>query len=92
MSQITDPITIPIDILQHIAKDNAAVRLELAIWFYTEFTLSSGKAAAFAGISRIAFFQELAQRGIAIAYDESDARHDVEIMEQFKKTFPHQLS
>lgn len=83
------PVIIPTDILESIGKDDKAIRLELAIFFYKEFDLSSGQAAKFAGISRIAFWQELGKRKIPIAYDETDALHDIEVIRQFNEKFPH---
>jgi len=82
------PVIIPADILISIGKDDQAIRLELAIFFYKEFDLSAGQAAKFAGISRIAFWNELGKRGIPINYDESDAKQDVETIEQINKEFP----
>lgn len=83
------PLIIPANIVESLGKDDKAIRLELAIFFYKEFDLSAGGAAKFAGLSRIAFWRELGKRHIPVNYDEADARHDVEEVERFNKKFPH---
>ena len=87
-SAATTPLVIPAEILESIGKDDKAIRVELAIFFYKEFDLSSGEAAKFAGLSRVAFWQELGKRNIPVNYDEADARHDAEEMERFNEKFP----
>lgn len=87
-STVVQPLIIPEYILESIGKDDQSIKLELAIFFYKEFDLTSGDAAKFAGITRIAFWRELGNRNIPINYDESDALHDVETMKQFNKKFP----
>ncbi|MBK9014543.1 MAG: UPF0175 family protein [Saprospiraceae bacterium] len=82
------PLVIPPDVLQSIGLSEQSIKLELAIIFYKEFQLSSGKAARFAGISRVAFLHELGLRKIAINYDEADAQHDVEAINEFNKNSP----
>ncbi|AEE50348.1 UPF0175 family protein [Haliscomenobacter hydrossis] len=80
-------VVIPNGILESIGKDEQEIKLELAVFFYKEFHLSSSKAAEFAGISRIAFWKELGKREIPLNYDEEDARHDVETMLEFNAKF-----
>ena len=82
------PLVIPTEILESIGKDDKAIRLELAIFFYKEFDLSSGEAAKFAGLTRVAFWRELGKRHIPVNYDEADARHDVEEIQRFNEKFP----
>ncbi len=81
-------LIIPDYVLASIGKDGDSLRLELALFFYKEFDLSTRDAAKFAGISPIAFQKELGKRSIAIHYDESDALHDVEAMEDFDNKHP----
>lgn len=80
-------ITIPSEILAHIDKDEQSIKIELAIFFYKEFNLSAAKAAEFAGINRLTFWQELSNRQIPLNYDEEDALHDVKVISEFNEKF-----
>ena len=84
----TAPLIIPAAIVESIGKDDKVIRLELAIFFYKEFDLSSGEAAKFAGSSRIAFWHELGKRKIPVNYDETEARQDVDTIEKINAKFP----
>lgn len=79
---------IPAEIVQMTGKDEQELKIELAIFFYKKFNLSSGKAARFAGIPRFAFFHELGKRNLTVNYDEEDAKHDVEAIKKFNEKFP----
>lgn len=81
-------MVIPDCVLVSIGKDDDSMRLELATFFYKELDLSSGDAARFAGISKVAFQRELGKRKITVHYDESDALHDAETMRHFDDKFP----
>ncbi len=86
----TDPVSlvIPSEIIQSIGKGELELRIELAIFFYKKFNLSSGEAAKFAEIPRIAFLHELGKRKLPVNYNEDDARHDVETMQRLSDKFP----
>jgi len=71
-------IEIPNDLLNTTGKSEADVKLELAIFFYTNFKASSGRCAKFAGIPRVVFWDELGKRGFPINYDEAALAQDVE--------------
>ena len=86
MAAIPQFITIPSEILERIGKDEQEIKIELAIFFYKDFNLSASKAAEFAGINRLAFWKELGNRQIPLNYDEEDAQHDVEVINEFNKT------
>lgn len=87
-STTSQQLIIPDYVLESIGKDDDSLRLELALFFYKEFDLSTKDAAKFAGISQVAFQRELGRRRIAVHYDESDALHDVETMKDFDEEFP----
>ena len=72
------------EIVRAIGKPEEEVRLELAIFFYQHFKVSAGKAATFAGLSRIAFWRELATRKIPLHYDVADLEQDVKTLEEFR--------
>ena len=81
-------VVIPPEVLQSIGKAERDLKIELAIFFYKKFQLSAGKAADFAGISRVAFWRELGKRGVPVNYDESDAAHDTMSINEFNDKFP----
>lgn len=87
MSIKPQAVIIPNEILESIGKDEQEIKIELAVFFYKAFHLSSSKAAEFAGISRVAFWKELGKREIPLNYDEEDARHDVETILEFNAKF-----
>jgi len=82
------PLVIPLELVKMTGLDEQELKIELAIYFYKKFNLSSGKAARFAGIPRVAFFHELGKRNIPVNYDENDALHDVEAMKAFGEKYP----
>jgi len=84
------PLIIPSEFVKLTGLNEQELKIELAIYFYKKFNLSSGKASRFAGIPRVAFFHELGKRKIAVNYDEHDALHDVEVMKAFGETPPTQ--
>ena len=79
------PIFISSEVIQSLGMNEQEMRIELAIFFYKKLSLSSGEAAKFAQIPRVAFWHELGKRKIPINYDEDDALHDVETMQQFNE-------
>jgi predicted HTH domain antitoxin len=59
-------------------KTEEELRLDLAIYFYSEMKMSMGKCAQFAAISRFAFQDELAHRNLTINYEEDAVLNDME--------------
>jgi predicted HTH domain antitoxin len=57
-------IVIPKEIIQATGKNEQLLRLELAIIMFRDYHISSAKAADFANLYLIEFYQELAQRNI----------------------------
>ncbi len=75
------------EIVRATGKPEEEIRLELAIFFYQHFKVSAGKAATFAGLSRIAFWRELAARKIPLHYDVADLEQDVKTLEEFRTQY-----
>ncbi len=60
------------------AEMEPRLRCELAIALYTQGILSMGKAAELAELSRFAFSDLIAQRGISRHYTEQDLSQDLQ--------------
>ena len=78
-------ITLPEVDIQDIGKSEEQIRLDLAIFFYLAWRMPAGRCADYAGISKVAFLNELGQRDIPINYG-------LEALEQDRKnwtTFLH---
>lgn len=86
------PVVISEDMLRLFGKSDREVKIELAIFFYKRYQISSGKAAKFAGLSRIEFWDELGKREIPINYDVEDLVRDMETLSQLDKKFPAKTS
>ncbi|MCC6414021.1 MAG: UPF0175 family protein [Saprospiraceae bacterium] len=82
------PLVIPSDVVVSLGRDEAELRLELAVFFYAQLGLSSGEAAKFAGIPRVVFLRELGKRQIPVQYDVSDVEHDVRVMQEMEQKYP----
>lgn len=81
-------ITIPPEVLSATGKEADELKIELAIFFYQNFSLSAGEAAKFAELSRVAFQYELGKRKIPINFDEIDVTDDLNAINLFNKKFP----
>jgi predicted HTH domain antitoxin len=81
---ITMSVLVSEEIMRATGRPEEEIRLELAIFFYQHFKVSAGKAATFAGLSRIAFWRELAARKIPLHYDVADLEQDVKTLEEFR--------
>ncbi|MBI5915764.1 MAG: UPF0175 family protein [Bacteroidetes bacterium] len=75
-------VEIPQDIIEQSGRTEAEVKLELSIFFYVEFKMSSGRCARFAGIPRVLFLDELGHRGIPVNYDEKALKQDLETIDK----------
>ena len=53
------------------------VRLEVAVALYRDRKVSMGRAATLAGLPRIPFQRELAQRGVTVDYDVAEFEEDL---------------
>ncbi|TAK44353.1 MAG: UPF0175 family protein [Saprospiraceae bacterium] len=82
------PLVIPSELVELTGLGEQEFKIELAIFMYKKFNLSSGKTARFAGMPRVAFLHELGKRKIPLNYDEEEAMHDVEAMKAFNEKFP----
>ena len=77
-------INIPNTQIQHLGKSEEEMLLPLAIFMYSEWKMSSGRCARMAGLSRIAFLDELAKRCVPVNYDVQELEQDVKNWENFK--------
>ncbi|PIY10289.1 MAG: hypothetical protein COZ18_06260 [Flexibacter sp. CG_4_10_14_3_um_filter_32_15] len=66
--------------LRDINMTPEEMKLEIAIMLYQKNKFSSGKAAKFAGISRIKFQKELGNRKIPINYTLEDFEKDSKML------------
>lgn len=82
------PLVIPSDVVLSLGRNEAELRLELALFFYAQLGLSSGEAARFAGIPRVIFLKELGKRQIPVQYDVSDVEHDVQVIQEMEQKYP----
>lgn len=78
-------IVIPENMLASSGKTETEIRLAFAIFMYSELKASAGKAAQFAKIPRIEFWEELGKRNIPINYDIPDFEQDLENIRQFRE-------
>jgi predicted HTH domain antitoxin len=58
---------------------------DLAVGLFLDGRLTSGRAASLAGLSKIAFLDELGRRRIPMPYDERDLAADVQTL---REVFP----
>jgi predicted HTH domain antitoxin len=77
-------IILPSQLFEHTGKSEAEIRLAIAIFLYQELKLPAGKAGAFAGLSRIAFWEELGKRNIPLNYGPNEFEEDLESLKRFK--------
>ena len=75
-------IEIPNDIATEFGESEQNLKIELAIIFYRDFKISSGKAAKFANMSRIEFWFELEKRQIPLNLDDNSVEQDLKTLEK----------
>ncbi|MBL7775307.1 MAG: UPF0175 family protein [Saprospiraceae bacterium] len=73
---------IPDQIVQASHRSETEMRLDLAVFFYTQWKMSLGKCAEFAGISRFHFQKELAKRDLTLNIAPEDIERDVATLEK----------
>ncbi len=61
---------------QELGKTELEIRLDLAIFFYLAWQMPPGRCAAYVGISKIAFLNELGRRGIPLNYNLEALQQD----------------
>jgi len=59
------------------------VRLEVAVALYRDRKVSMGRAAHLAGLPRIPFQRELADRGVTMDYDVAEYEEDLRVISEF---------
>lgn len=77
-------ITIPEPDFEGLGKTEAEARLDLAVFFYTEWHMPPGRCAKYAGISKVVFLDELGKKGIPVRYDVPALEQDVQNWKNFK--------
>ncbi len=73
-------IEVPQEILDSARITVPELKLELALWLYSQRRLSVGKARQLAGLSLWQFRQLLASRRIPPHYDQRDLEQDLETL------------
>ncbi|TAK50535.1 MAG: hypothetical protein EPO28_00060 [Saprospiraceae bacterium] len=77
-------ITIPEPDFKGLGKTEAEARLDLAIFFYTNWNMPPARCAEYAGISKVVFLDELGQRKIPMRYDLTALENDIQNWENYK--------
>ena len=62
-------------------KTEDELRMDLAIFFYTEFKMPVGKCGAFVKMTRMEFLEELGKRKISHNYEVEDLKNDLKTLE-----------
>lgn len=78
-------LTIPDELLRAAQMSAEEFRLESALWLYQQGRLTLAQAAQWAGLTRLQFQRELAQRGIPIHYDETELQRDLETVRKLRQ-------
>ena len=81
-------IIIPENLFASSGKTEAEIRLAFAVFMYSDLKVSAGKAAQFAGLTRMVFWEELGNRNVPINYDIPDFEQDLENIRRFKEKTP----
>ncbi|MAT54529.1 MAG: hypothetical protein CMN32_08600 [Saprospirales bacterium] len=71
-------IEIPNEVMKQLKMSPQQLKLELAVYLYSQHKLSIGQAKALAGLDLISFQKELAERGVYLHFNESDLEEDLE--------------
>lgn len=69
--------------LQTLGKNEAEIRLDLAVFCFVAWGLPAGRCADYAGISKIAFMDELGKRKIPQRYGLAELNQDALNWEAF---------
>ncbi len=74
---MTVDLVIPGQVLEQAQFSASDLRLEIAIYLYSNSRLTMGQARRLAGIDRISFQKELAKRNVSIDYGVQDLHDDL---------------
>ena len=80
-------LTIPDNIIAQTDMTPAELMLEFAIFLYQRERLSLAQAARLAGLSRIQFQQNLAERKIPLNFGIEDLQQELDIIEKVKNDY-----
>ena len=75
-------LTISGSILKELRLTPSELLIDLAVYLYDKEKLSMGQAKKLAGLTQIAFQQELAKREVCIKYDIEDLETDLKNLSQ----------
>ncbi len=78
-------LEIPQDVLDTARLTADELKVELAVYLYTQERLSVGKARELAGMSLWTFRQLLASRGLSPHYDIDDLEEDVATLQELER-------
>jgi predicted HTH domain antitoxin len=75
-------LTVPDEIAAQTGCSEGELLFDLAVGLFLDGRLTSGHAAHLAGLSKIAFLDELGRRRIAMPYDEQDLATDLQTLRE----------
>jgi predicted HTH domain antitoxin len=78
-------ITVPNELLGDSGLTKEDLQLDLAIGLYVDRRVSSGKAAAIAGLSVPAFLDLLGSRGVCLDYEVDDLEDDLRKLDELRR-------
>jgi predicted HTH domain antitoxin len=79
-------INIPEPDFEGLGKTETEARLDLAVFFYTNWSMPPGRCAAYAGVSKVVFMDELGKRNIPVRYDLAALEQDLQNWKNFPPT------
>jgi len=82
-------ITLPDINIEELGKTEPEIRLDLAIFLYLAWQLPAGRCAAYAGVPKVVFLDELGRRDIPVNYDIEAFEQDRRNWTNFLKTHDH---
>lgn len=89
-------ITLPDIDVEELGKTEPEIRLDLAVFLYLVWNLPAGRCAAYAGVPKVIFLDELGKRGIPVNYDlealEQDRQNWAKFLKNHDRHQRHRLS
>ena len=82
-------LSVPDELAAQTGCSPEELRFELALGLYLDGRLTAGSAARLAGLTRLAFLEELGRRRIPLPYDEADLAEDARAL---RELYPGQPS
>ena len=82
---ISNILEVPQDILDSARLTITELKVEMAVYLYSQGRLSMGKARELAGMALWEFRQLIASRGISPHYENTDLDEDVETLRKMER-------